>query len=69
MHRQKYTRLLVTSAMMYGADAWAVKKAQENKFDVVEIRIEELLRNGRIRRTTEEMSKKVQESRFKGSDM
>ena len=61
--------------MMYGADMWAVKKAQEKKLDVAERRmlswmsgVTELdrIRNERIRGTTKvgEIAKKVQESRL-----
>ena len=62
--------------MMYGAETWAVKKAQENKLDVAEMRMLrwmsgvtklDRIRNERIRGTTKvgEISKKVQESRLK----
>ena len=62
--------------MVYGAETWVVKKAQEKKLDVAEMRmlrwmsgVAKLgrLRNERIRGTTnvEEISKKVQESRLK----
>ena len=55
--------------MMYGADTWAVKKAQEKKLDVAEMRMLrwksgvtklDRIRNERIRRTTKvgEISKK-----------
>ena len=60
---------------MYGAEAWAVKKAQEKKLDVAEMRMLrwmsgvklDRIRNERIRGTTKvgEISKKVQESRLK----
>ena len=61
---------------MYGAETWAVKKAQEKKLDVAEIRMLrwmcgvtklDRIRNERIRGTTKvgEISKKVQESRLK----
>ena len=54
----------------YGADKWAVKKAQEKKLDVAEMRILrwmggvtklDIIRNERIRGTTKvgEISKKV----------
>ena len=61
---------------MYGAEIWAVKKAQEKKLDVTEMRMIrwmsgvtklDRIRNERIRGTTKvgEISKKVQESRLK----
>ena len=61
---------------MYGAKRWAVKKAQENKLDVAEMRMLrwmnevtklDRIRNERSRGTTNlgEISKKVQESRLK----
>ena len=61
---------------MYGAETWAVKKAQEKKLDVAGMRMLrwmsgvtklDRIRNERIRGTTEvgEISKKVQESRLK----
>ena len=66
----------VRPAMMYGAETWAVKKAQEKKLDVAEMRMLrwmsgvtklDRIRNERIRGTTKvgEISKKVQESRLK----
>ena len=62
--------------MMYGAKTWAVKKAQEKKLDVAEMRMLrwmsgvtklDRIRNERNRGTTKvgEISKKVQESRLK----
>ena len=62
--------------MIYGAETWAVKKAQEKKLDVAVMRMLrwmsgvtklDRIRNERIRRTTKvgEISKKVQESRLK----
>ena len=72
----KVYKTVVRPAMMYGADTWAVNKAQEKKLDVAEMRM--LIRmsgvtkldrisNERIRGTTKvgEISKKVQESRLK----
>ena len=61
---------------MYGAETWAVKKAQEKKLDVAEMRMLrwmsgvtklDRIGNERIRGTTKvgEISKKVQESRLK----
>ena len=72
----KVYKTVVRPAMMYGAETWAVKKAQEKKFDVAEIRMLrwmsgvnklDIIRNERIRGTTKvgEISKKVQESRLK----
>ena len=63
-------------SQMYGAETWAVKKAQEKKLDVAEMRMlrwmsgvteMDRIRNERIRGTTKvgEISKKVQESRLK----
>ena len=62
---------VVKPAMMYGAETWAVKKAQEKKLDVTEMRMlrwmrgvtrRDRIRNQRIRGTTKvgEISKKVQ---------
>ena len=64
------------TAMMYGAETWAVKKAHEKKLDVAEMMMLKWMsgvtkmnriRNERIRGTTKvgEISKKVQESRLK----
>ena len=60
---------------MYGDETWAVKKAQEKKLDVAEMRMLrwsgvtklDRIRNEIIRGTTKvgEISKKVQESRLK----
>ena len=61
---------------MYGVETWAVKKAQEKKLDIAEMRMLrwmsgvtklDRIRNERIRGTTKvgEISKKVQESRLK----
>ena len=61
---------------MYGAETWALKKAQENKLEVAEIRLLrwmygvtklDKIRNERIRGTTKvgEIAKKVQEWRLK----
>ena len=65
----KVYRTVVRPAMMYGAEMWPVKKAQEKKLDVAEIRMLrwmsgdtklDRIRNLRIRGTTkvEEISKK-----------
>ena len=63
----KVYKTVVRPAMMYGAETWAVKKAQEEKLDVAEMRKLDRIRNERIRGTTKvgEISKKVQESRLK----
>ena len=72
----KVYKTVVTPAMMYGADTWAVKKAHEKKLDVAEMRTVrwmsgvtrlDRIRNERIRGTKKvgEISKKVQESRLK----
>ena len=61
---------------MYGAETWALKKAQEKKLDVAEIRMLrwmcgvtklDKVRNETIRGTTKvgEITKKVQERRLK----
>ena len=70
----KVYKTVVRTAMMYGAEIWAVKKAQENKLDVAEMRMLrwmsgvtklDRIRNETIRGTYKvgEISKKVQESR------
>ena len=62
--------------MMYGAETWAMKKSQEKKLDVAEMRMLrwmsgvtklDRIRNERIRGTTTvgEISKKVQENGLK----
>ena len=72
----KVYKTVVRPAMMYGAVTWAVKKAQEKKLDVAEMRMLRWMsgvtklgriRNERIRGSTKvgEISKKVQESRLK----
>ena len=69
----------VCSILVYGAETWALKKAQENKLEVVEIRILQWMcgvtkldkiRNDRIRGTTKvgEIAKKVQERRLRAFD-
>ena len=71
----KVYKMVVRPAMMYGAETWAVKKAQEKKLNVAEMRMLrwmsgvtklDRIRNERIRGTTRvgEISKKVQESRL-----
>ena len=72
----KVYKPVVRPAMMYGAETLAVKKAQEKKLDVAEMRMLrwmsgvtklDRIRNERIRGTTKvgEISKKVQEIRLK----
>ena len=72
----KVYKTVVKPAMVYGAETWAVKKAQEKKLDVAEMRMLrwmsgvtklDIIWNERIRGTTKvgEISKKVQESRLK----
>ena len=72
----KVYKTVVRPAIMYGAETRALKKAQEKKLDVAEMRmlrwmsgINKLdrIRNDRIRGTTKvgSISKKVQESRLK----
>ena len=69
-------KTVVRPAMMYGTETWAVKKAQEKKLNVAEMRVLRWMsgvtklgriRNERIRGTTKvgEISKKVQENRLK----
>ena len=57
----KVYKMVVRPAMMYGAETWAVKKAQEKKLDVAEMRMLrwmsgvtklDKIRNERIRGTT-----------------
>ena len=68
----KVYRTVVRPALMYGAETWALKKAQENKLEVAEMRMLrcmcgvtklDKIRNERIRGTTKvgEITKKVQE--------
>ena len=72
----KVYKTVVLPAMMYGAETWAAKKAQEKKLDVVERRMLrwmsgvtklDRIKNEIIRGTTKvgEISKIVQESRLK----
>ena len=72
----KVYKTVVSLAMMYGAETWAMKKAQEKKLDVAEMRmlrwmsgVTKLDRIWKeiIRGTTKlgEISNKVQESRLK----
>ena len=72
----KVYKTVVRPAMMYGTETLAVKKAQEKKLDVAEMRMLrwmsgvtklDRIGNERIRGTTKvgEISKKLQESRLK----
>ena len=72
----KVYRTVVRPALMYGAETWALKKAQEKKLEVAEMRMLrwmcgvtklDKIRNERIRGTTKvgEITKKVQERRLK----
>ena len=74
--KRKVYKTVVRPAMMHAAETWAVKKAQEKKLDVAEMRMLrwmsgvtklDRIRKERIRGTTKvgEISKKVQESRLK----
>ena len=58
---RKMYRTVVRPALMYGAETWALKKGQENKLDVSEMRMPrwmcgvtklDKIRNEKIRRTT-----------------
>ena len=72
----KVYRTVVRPALMYGAETWALKKSQEKKLEVAEMRMLrwmcgvtklDKIRNERIRGTTKvgEITKKVQERRLK----
>ena len=72
----KVSRTVVRTALMYGAETLALKKAQEKKLEVAEMRMLrwmcgvtklDKIRNERIRGTTKvgEITKKVQERRLK----
>ena len=72
----KVYRTVVRPALMYGAETWALKKAQTKKLEVAEIRMLRWMcgdtkldktRHERIRGTTKvgEITKKVQERRLK----
>ena len=72
----KVYRTVVRPALMYGAETWALKKAQEKKLEVAEMRMlrwmcgvtkMDKIRNERIRGTRKvgEITKKVQERRLK----
>ncbi len=71
-----YYKTFVSPVMMYGADTFAVKREQEKKLDVPEMRMLRLMciiaklgriRNERIRDTAkmDEMSNKMQETGLK----
>ena len=69
----KVYRTVVRPTLMYGAETWALKRAQENKLEVAEMRMLRWMcgvtkiRNERIRGTTKAggITKKVQERRMK----
>ena len=72
----KVYRTVVRPALVYGAEIWALKEAQEKKLEVVEMRMLRCMcrvtkldniRNKRIRGTTKvgKITKKVQERRLK----
>ena len=72
----KVYRTVVRPALVYGAETWALKKAQEKKLEVAEMRMLrwmcgvtklDKIKNERIRGTTivGEITKKVQERRLK----
>ena len=72
----KVYRTVVSPALMYGAETWALKKAQEKKLEVAEMRMLRWMcggsklnkiRNERIRGTTKvgEITKKIHERRLK----
>ena len=72
----KVYRTVVRPALMYGAETWALKRAQEKKLEVAEMRMLrwmcgvtklDKIRNERMRGTTKvgEITKKVQERRLK----
>ena len=72
----KVYRTVVRPALMYRAETWALKKAQEKKLEVAEMRMLRWMcgvtrlgkiRNERIRGTTKvgEITKKIQERRLK----
>ena len=71
----KVYKTVVRPAMIYGAETWPIKKAQEKRLEVTEMRMlrwmcgvtrQDRIRNERIRGTTKvtEISKKVQERRL-----
>ena len=69
----KVYRTVVIPALMNGAETWALKKAQETKLDVAEMRVLrwlcgvtklDMIRNERITTKVGEITKKVQERRY-----
>ena len=80
LKNQLEVQMVLRPAMMYDAETWAVKKAQEKMLDVAEMRMLRLMcavtkldriRDERIRRTARvgEISKKVHKSRLSGMGM
>ena len=74
--QEKVYRTVLRPALMYGAETWALKKADEKKSEVAKMRMlrwmcgvakVDKIRNERIRGTTKvgEITKKVQDRRFK----
>ena len=72
----KVYKTVVRPAMMYGAETWAIKKTEEKRMDVAEMRMlrwmcgvtrRDRIRNELIRGTTKvrEISDKIQESRLR----
>ena len=72
----KMYKTVVRPAMIYGAETWGSKKAQEKRLDVTEMRMLrwmcgvtklDKIKNERIRKTVKvtEISKKIQEKRLK----
>ena len=72
----KVNRTAIRPALIYGAETWALKKAQEKKLEVAEMRMLrwmcgvtklDKIRNERMRGTTKlgAITKKVQERRLK----
>ena len=70
-YQGKVYRTVVRRALVYGTETWALKKAQQNKLEVAEMRMlrwmcevtkQDKIRNERIRGTTKvgEITKKVQ---------
>ena len=73
---QSDEKVILSRCTMYGAETWALKKAQENNLEVAEMKMLgwmcgvtklDKIRNGRIRGTTKvgEITNKVQERRLK----
>ena len=59
----KVYKTFVRPAVVYGAETWIVKKAQEKKLDVSEMRMLRWMSG--VTTKVAEISKKVQESRLK----